>query len=115
MQGDETGYSRFSETENCAVIQTIATLKQKSSPKNSTPEDFKLHQLRTTGAASGVNTTLLYISLETGVLIRSSDAADQAMNVIIAKADGSNHVRYDIHAKSNTEIFRVANSLSNHP
>ncbi len=115
MQGDENGPSQPSETENCAVIQTTATLKQKFSPKNSTPEDFKLHQLRTTGAASGANTTLLYISLQTGVLIRSSDAADQAMNVIIAKADGSNHVRYDIHAKSNTEIFRVANSLPNHP
>jgi hypothetical protein len=32
------------------------------------------------------------------------------MNVTIAKGDGSNEVHYDIHAKSNTEIFRIANT-----
>jgi hypothetical protein len=108
MQGDVTDSNQESETESCAVIQTTATLRQKSSAKNSTPEDFKLHQLRTTGAAGGNNKTLLYISLTSGLVIRASDQADQAMNVIIAKSDGSNHVRYDIHAKSNTEIFRIA-------
>src|SRR5205085_12575909 len=38
-----------SESEICAVILTTAALKQDSSPKNATPEDFKLHELRTTG------------------------------------------------------------------
>ena len=32
------------------------------------------------------------------------------MDVTIAKADNSNRVRYDIHAKSDAEIFRIANS-----
>ncbi len=115
MQGDASDSSPSSETESCAVIQTTATLKQKSSPKNATPEDFKLHSLRTSGAAGGTNQTLLYISLVTGLLIRASDQADQSMNVIITKSDGSNHVRYDIHAKSVTDIFRVANSAPNNP
>jgi hypothetical protein len=102
--------------ETCAVIQTKAALKQKSSPKNTTPEDFKLHQLHTSGTASGNNQTLLYLSLQTGLLIRSSEQADQTMDVTIAKADNSNRVRYGIHAKSNTEIFRIiANSPFNNP
>jgi hypothetical protein len=115
MQGDVADLSQASQLESCAVIQTTALLKQKSSTKNSTPEDFKLHQLRTSGAATGSNKTLLYISLETGLLIRASDQADQAMNVTIAKSDGSNHVRYNIHAKSNTDIFRIANSAPANP
>jgi hypothetical protein len=115
IQGDVADSRRPSETESCAVIQTTAALKRKSSSKNATPEDFKLHRLRTTGAAGGTNKTLLYISLTTGLVIRSSDQADQTMNVIIAKTDGSNHVRYDIHAKSNTEIFQIANSAPNNP
>ncbi len=32
------------------------------------------------------------------------------MDVTIAKADGSNRVHYNIHAKSDAEIFRIANS-----
>jgi hypothetical protein len=101
--------------ETCAVIQTTAALKQKSSPKNTTPEDFKLHQLHTSGTVKGSNRTLLYLSLRTGLLMRSSEQADQIMDVTIAKADNSNRVRYGIHAKSNTEIFRIANPPSNNP
>jgi hypothetical protein len=115
IQGDVNDSSQSSEAESCAVVQTTATLKQKPSAKKATPEDFKLHSLRTFGAAGGSNKTLLYISLVTGVLIRASDQADQSMNVIITKSDGSNHVRYDIHAKSITDIFRVANSAPNSP
>ncbi len=99
--------------ETCAVIETNATLKQRSSPNDSTPPDYKLHQLQTTGTASGINKTLLFVSTQTGLLVRSSDHADQKMSVTIAKADDSNKVHYDIHATSQTEIFRIANSPLN--
>lgn len=109
IQGDRVESGEPPET--CAVIQTTATLKQKSSAKDATPEDYKLHQLQTTGTARGANKTLLFISTQTGLLVRSSDLADQSMAVTIAKTDGSNRVHYDIHAKSDTEIFRIANSV----
>lgn len=112
MQGEVNDASQQPET--CVVIQTTAALKQKSSRNDTTPADFKLHQLRTTGTASGNNKTLLYISLQTGLLIRSSDQADQTMDVTIAKSDKSNQVRYNIHAKSTAEIFRIANSPTKH-
>jgi hypothetical protein len=91
--------------ETCAVIFTSATLKQKSSPDKTTPEDFKLHDLHTNGTASGDNKTVLYISLSTGLLVRSSDDADQRMDVTIATSDLNNHVHYAIHAQSSAEIF----------
>jgi hypothetical protein len=112
-QGDVNDFAQSPET--CAVIQTTAALRQKSSPKDTTPEDFKLHQLHTSGTVSGNNQTLLYLSLQTGLLIRSSEQAEQTMDVIIAKADNSNRVRYGIHAKSHTEISRIANTRFNNP
>jgi hypothetical protein len=95
------------EPETCAVILTTAALKQDSKAKNTTPEDFKLHELRTAGTAHGTNRIITYISLKTGLVIRATEEASQQMNVIVAKADGSNHVLYDINAKSRSEVVLV--------
>jgi hypothetical protein len=113
IEGDVAPVHPQQVPETCAVIETSATLKQHSSPNDSTPADYKLHQLQTTGTASGNNKTLLFVSTQTGLLVRSSDHADQKMSVTIAKADDSNRVHYDIHAKSDAEIFRIANSPQN--
>jgi hypothetical protein len=110
VEGDVAAVHPQQVPETCAVIETIATLKQRSSTKDATPEDYKLHQLLTSGTASGDNKTLLFVSTQTGLLVRSSDHADQKMSVTIAKSDNSNRVHYDIRAKSDTEIFRIANS-----
>jgi hypothetical protein len=107
-QGDADSSGGAAET--CAVIFTNATLKQKSDPEDTTPEDFQLHNLHTSGTATGNNKTTLYISLSTGLLVRSSDDADQSMNVTIAQPNETNHVHYAIHAQSHAEILRVTNA-----
>jgi hypothetical protein len=96
------------EPETCAVILTTAGLKQDSNFKNTTPEDFKLHDLRTAGAAKGANRIITYISLKTGLLVRATEEASQQMNVTVAKADGSNRVHYDVNAKSRSEVVMVS-------
>ena len=96
------------EPETCAVIVTNATMRQKSSKKDATPEDFKRHDLRTMGTARGTNQVVAYISLKTGVLMRATEEADQSMDVILAKADESNRVHYRVSAKSSTEVLLVA-------
>jgi hypothetical protein len=113
VEGDVSDVNPQQVPETCAVIETSATLKQHSSTDDATPEDYKLHQLQTSGTASGKNKTLLFVSTQTGLLVRSSDHADQKMSVTIAKADDSNRVHYDIQARSDTEIFRIANSPPN--
>jgi hypothetical protein len=95
------------QPETCAVILTTATLAQDSSEKNATPEDFKLHELRTSGTARGANRIITYISLKTGLLIRATEEATQQMNVTVAKADGSNRVHYYVNAKSHSEVVQV--------
>lgn len=113
VEGDVAAPHPQQVPETCAVIETTATLKQRSPTKDATPEDYKLHQLLTSGTASGSNKTLIFVSTQTGLLVRSSDHADQKMSVTIAKADNSNRVHYDIQAKSDAEIFRIANSPLN--
>lgn len=94
-----------STTDTCAVLLTAARLIQKSSSKDATPEDFKLHELKTMGTAKGANEVITYISLNTGLVVRASEQASQQMDVVVAKADGSNGVHYDVDAKSRLEVL----------
>lgn len=97
----------------CAVLLTSAKLKQKSSSKDATPEDYKLHELRTTGTAKGSNEVITYISLQTGLVVRATEEATQFMNVVIAIADGSNRVHYDVDARSHSEVLLVTDTPLN--
>jgi hypothetical protein len=106
----DTAAPKNSASETCAVVLTHAILKQKSSPKDTTPEDFRLHALRTTGTASGTNETITYISLQTGLVVRVKEDAKQFMDVVIAKADGSNQVHYNVDAARHTEILLLADA-----
>lgn len=101
------GSSKNSQPQTCAVILTRAVLKQKSPPKDTTPGDFKLHGLRTTGTANGTNETISYISLQSGLIVRVTEDAKQFMDVVVAKADGSNQVHYNVDANSHTSILLV--------
>ncbi len=101
--------------ETCAVILTTATLKQKSSQKDATPEDYKLHDLRTMGIAKGKNEIITYISLKTGFVQRATEDANQSMNVIVAKVDGSNRVHYQIDAESHAQVLLLAELPAKQP
>ena len=105
-QGDPAGTARAEET--CAVILTTATLKQKSSSKDATPEDYKLHDLRTMGTASGRNDAISYISLKTGLLVRATEDGHQKMEATVTKSDGSNRVHYKIEAESHVQVLLLA-------
>ncbi len=102
-------------SETCAVLLTTATLKQNSSPKDATPEDFKLHELKTRGTAKGANETITYISLKTLLVVRATEEAHQSMDVTVAKADESNRVHYNVDAKSHSEVLLVTETPLTHP
>jgi hypothetical protein len=101
--------------DTCAVLLTTATLKQKSSPKDATPEDFKIHELKTMGTAKGTNEIITYISLKTGIVVRATEEASQTMDVTVAKTDGSNRVHYNVDAKSRSEVLLVTETPLNLP
>jgi hypothetical protein len=101
--------------DTCAVLLTTATLKQKSSSKDATPEDFKLHELRTMGTAKGTGEIITYISLKSGLVVRATEETSQFMDVVVAKADGSNRVHYNVDAKSHSEVLLVTETPLNQP
>ena len=93
--------------EVCAVFLTDAKLKQKSSPEDTTPEDYRQQGLNTFGTAKGTNETIIYISLGTGLVQRATEDSQQYMDVTVSKADGSNQVRYEITVSSHFETVFV--------
>jgi hypothetical protein len=101
--------------EKCAVLLSTATLKQTSSHKDATPEDYKLHDLKTMGSAAGTNQTITYISLKTGLVLRATEEAKQALDVTVSTVDGSNQVHYHLDADSNSETQLVSSSPQIHP
>ncbi|MGB2621714.1 MAG: hypothetical protein WA857_01725 [Candidatus Acidiferrum sp.] len=110
-QGDPVAPPQPQDT--CAVILTTAILKQKSSPKNATPEDYKLHDLRNMGVATGKNQVISYFSLKTGLIVRATEDANQSMSVIVATSDGSNRVHYTIAAESHARVLLLASAPAN--
>jgi hypothetical protein len=89
--------------QQCAVFLTSSTLRQKSNPKDTTPEDYQIRQLKTSGTVKGTNETVCYISLRTGLLVRATEDLQQFMVVTIAKADESNEVHYEMQVTSHFE------------
>jgi len=111
----ETTYARDDQcpvlpAETCAVFLTQSTLKQKSSPKDSTPESYRLHELKTLGTAKGTNQAITYISRKTGLVLRANEDVQQSMDVTVMKSDGTNDVHYNVEATSHLESLFVPQS-----
>jgi hypothetical protein len=102
--------SSANANQDCAVIFIQSTLRQKSSAKKSTPDDYKLRNLTTRGTAAGQNETILYFSRATGLLVRSTEDAQQSMDALVALADNSNAVHYTLDAKSHSDIRLLPDS-----
>lgn len=108
----ETTYARDDQcpvfpVETCAVFLTQSTLKQKSSTKDSTPESYRLHDLKTLGTGKGNNQVITYISHKTGLVLRANEDVLQSMDVTVMKSDGTNGVRYTVEATSHLETLFV--------
>ncbi len=113
LMGDVSPSSGPSDT--CAVLLTTAKLKQNSSSKDATPEDFKLHELRTMGTAKGTNEIITYVSLKSGLVVRATEEATQFMDVVVVKSDGSNRVHFNVDAKSHAQVLLVTETPLNQP
>jgi len=93
--------------ETCAVFLAQSTLRQKSSTNDSTPEQYRRHELKTSGTAKGENQVITYISHRTGLVLRANEDVRQNMDVTVMKSDGTNGVHYTIDATSHLETLFV--------
>jgi hypothetical protein len=100
----QTGKTARPASGKCAVILVQAQLRQEASRDKATPPDFKLRGMVTRGSSTGTNQTILYISRASGLLVRSTEDTQQAMDATVSLEDGSNYVKYLIHARSRSII-----------
>jgi hypothetical protein len=94
-------------TALCAVVVTTSSIKQKSPRDDATPDEYKSYKLKTSGTARGKTEVISYISLRTRLLERATEESVQAMDIIIAKADESNQVHFNVDAASRAEVLLV--------
>jgi hypothetical protein len=80
--------TRPESSARCAVLATRLTLVQIPA-KEQTPEEFRRQGLRTAGTMTGSGESLAAISLEDGILFRSSMTTTQEMDVTISTGGGA--------------------------
>lgn len=102
------GFQTARSPDSCAAISSAASLLQKSSPKDATPPDYKQHDLRTSGTASGANDVLFSISRASGRLVRATQTAKQHMDVVILQTASSTQVHYNINATATSSIELIS-------
>jgi hypothetical protein len=79
-------------------------MKQHGPHDDATPEDYKVHQLKTSGTALGKIQVVTYISLQSGFVERATEDSAQKLDVLIAKADDSNKAHFNVDATSHAEV-----------
>jgi hypothetical protein len=67
------------------------------------------------GTAKGTSEIITYISLKSGLVVRATEETSQFMDVVVAQADGSNRVHYNVDAKSHAEVLLVRETPLNRP
>jgi hypothetical protein len=88
----------------CAAILTHFEILCHGSKSDATPEDYRRHGLRTSGAWTGSGETLDLVSLAAGVLISSTQTTTQDMDFQIASAATTSRMTYQGHVTTQTEI-----------
>jgi hypothetical protein len=75
-----------SERADCAVILSRLALITTRPVRDPTPDDYRRNNLRTGGRWSGTGQNLMYVSLDTGWVVSSTQESTQEMDITITDA-----------------------------
>jgi hypothetical protein len=93
----------------CAVILTHFEIsRQGSARSDATPEDYRRNGLRTSGTWLGSGEALESVSLETGLLVSSTQTSKQDADYEIVSAATGSRIHEQGHVQSQSEITLVA-------
>jgi hypothetical protein len=97
----------------CAVILTsFDILRRGSANADATPEDYRHNGLRTSGTWTGKGESLDSISLQTGMLLRSTQTSTQKMDFEIVSAISGSKIHYAGQVEMQSEITLMPNADS---
>jgi len=97
----------------CAVILTsFDILRRGSANADATPEDYRHNGLRTSGTWTGKGESLDTVSLQTGMLLRSTQTSSQKMDFEIVSALSGSKIHYAGQVETQSEITLIPNTTS---
>jgi hypothetical protein len=97
----------------CAVILTsFDILRHGSANADATPEDYRHNGLRTSGTWTGKGQSLDSISLQTGMLLRSTQSSAQKMDFEIVSALSGSKMHYAGQVETQSEITLIPNATA---
>ena len=104
-------HSTASTAPLCAIILTsFDILRRGSAHADATPEDYRHNGLRTAGTWTGKGESLDTISLQTGVLLRSTQSSTQKMDFEIVSALSGSKIHYAGQVETQSEITLMPNA-----
>jgi hypothetical protein len=108
----QSGFSApISVAPLCAVILTsFDILRHGSASGDATPDDYRHNGLRTSGTWTGKGQSLDTISLQSGMLLRSTQSSTQKMDFEIVSALSGSKMHYSGQVESQSEITLIPNA-----
>jgi hypothetical protein len=77
----------ISDRQDCAVILARLALVTSRALRDPTPEEYRSNGLRTSGRWTGSGESLLYVSLDTGWVVRTTQENTEQMDVTITASN----------------------------
>jgi hypothetical protein len=109
--GQSASLAQNSAAPLCAVILTsFDILRHGSASADATPDDYRHNGLRTSGTWAGKGQSLDTISLQSGMLLRSTQSSTQKMDFEIVSALSGSKMHYAGQVDSQSEITLIPNA-----
>jgi hypothetical protein len=106
-------HSTGSTAPLCAIILTSFNIQRRGSANaDATPEDYRHNGLRTSGTWTGKGESLDTISLQTGMLLRSTQTSTQKMDFEIVSALSGSKIHYAGQVETQSEITLMPNAAT---
>ncbi len=100
-----SGAAAVKDIPSCAIVLTrFEILRRGSESPDATPEDYRHNGLRTSGTWTGNGESLDAISLQNGMITRSTQTSKQDMDFEIVSALSGSKMHYVGHVESQSEI-----------
>jgi hypothetical protein len=97
----------------CAVILTsFDIVRHGSANADATPDNYRHNGLRTSGTWTGKGESLDTVSLQTGMLLRSTQTSTQEMDFEIVSALSGSKIHYAGQVESQSEITLIPNATA---
>jgi hypothetical protein len=101
---------------HCVVILTsFDILRHGSANADATPEDYRHNGLRSSGTWTGKGESLDTVSLQTGMLVRSTQTSTQKMDFEIVSALSGSKIHYAGQVETHSEITLLPNATAASP